>query len=235
MRKEAGSCAWKGGAHKEFAQPAPIVFLLRSHNAGPAVNAYAPAPDNAERRERQLRHCQELAELGMELARAAAREALRALSAPAEHRMPGMAAPPVCDTVEPGVLFTRVSRAVRQAILLENRILAGGFRPPQIAPAAGRPGPPQAGRRGPDHESVETLDDDLAGDANRSVPEILSEIGGQLGLTAPVPGGPIGRREPGQPAGPATQPGHRPGLRPSLRPGLRQERPAPGRPQPKPA
>ncbi len=151
----------------------------------------ATTPDEpAERRARHLRQCQELAEIGMELARAAAREALRELETPIEHRMPGMAAPPECPTPEPGILFTRLSRAVRQAILLEARIAAGAYdRPPTLShPPAHHPATqPQRNRRdSPAPEPHERLEDDLAGEHARSVPKILAGICNEFGLTAEI-------------------------------------------------
>ena len=85
--------------------------------------------------------CRELAELAMELARAAARRTLRAWQA--EEEAETAAAKPVAEapgakTPDPGLLFTRLSTAARQAITLEARIAAG---PAAFAPRSSRTAP----------------------------------------------------------------------------------------------
>ncbi len=71
--------------------------------------------------------CQELADLGMQLARAAAKRALHEAEQPADQ--------PRRKTPDPNLAFTRVSREVRQIIALEIRLTAG--------PAATRARPSQ--------------------------------------------------------------------------------------------
>jgi len=82
-------------------------------NAAAAI--IAPAPDEA-RTERQLAMLQELAEIGMRLARALEAEAL----APAEEPRP----PSPFGGGDLGLMFTRIARAVRQTVALENRVAA---------------------------------------------------------------------------------------------------------------
>lgn len=146
------------------------------------MNAIAKPETQDQRRTRQMGMCQELAELGMDLARAAQREALSELEAPIEHRMPGMGAPPTCRAEQPGVLFTKFAHAVRQAILLENRIAEG---PPQAQQAASphdsaprhrdiAPAESPHQRLVPDR--MDPLEDDLAADTHRAVPDILAAV-----------------------------------------------------------
>ena len=82
-------------------------------NAAAAI--IAPAPDEA-RTERQLAMLQELAEIGMRLARALEAEAL----APAEEPRP----PSPFGGGDLGLMFTRIARAVRQTVALETRVAA---------------------------------------------------------------------------------------------------------------
>ena len=97
----------------------------------------APAETGAERRDRQLGWLREMGELGMKMARNAATKALDP-----QPDDPGRAAP----APDPTLAFARVTRAVRQAIALENRVAAeaaprhnaaGDFAP--RAPAPSRP------------------------------------------------------------------------------------------------
>ena len=138
--------------------------------------------------------------MGMELARAAHREAMRDLEAPVEHRMPGMAKPPACRNPDPGALFTRVSRAVRQAITLETRLAAGTLQTPCGPGHFCKPHPPQAAdnsrRTAPDAatprntprigHAYERLDDECAVRDTRAIPQILAAIAQVLG-EAPHP------------------------------------------------
>jgi hypothetical protein len=77
----------------------------------------APAESRAER---HLRLLQELAEIGMDIARAVRAEALAAVdddaAAPAPSRF---------GRSDPGLVFSRIARAVRQTLALEEQIAAG--------------------------------------------------------------------------------------------------------------
>ena len=175
------------------------MFLLRSHHPNPPVrtlNAIAAivATDRAQRRTRQMAMCQRLAELGMELAEAAQREALRETQPPPPRRAPAipgmpphMADPPPFRSTTFGDLFTQIARCVRQAILLEARLDAGSFdhsaptaRTPRHEPAQSNPPrshvPGDTTRLG-----YERLENDLAADAGRSPEAILAGITGELG------------------------------------------------------
>ncbi|HWK44213.1 MAG TPA: hypothetical protein VNT30_05820, partial [Stellaceae bacterium] len=83
-----------------------------------------------ERTERHLRMLQRLAEIGMELAEAVGRQALeqaKAASEPAETpRQPGP---------DLGLVFTRISRSVRQTVALEVRIAEGPLTPRAVSAA----------------------------------------------------------------------------------------------------
>ncbi len=107
-----------------------------------------------------MRQCAEMAELGMELARAAQREALRDLEPPVKRRAPSLPGLPDFEHIphrsewwdhrDPafGELFGKLCRCVRQAILLEARIAAGTLdRPAAPAPTSG-----PADRAGPAHQ-----------------------------------------------------------------------------------
>ena len=126
----------------------------------------AEMPNGHGRDERAVRMCQELAEMGMELVRAAAEEGQRAMA---------RTRPAAVDPTEAVERFVRCSRGVRRAILLENRIDQGGYEP-----------------RSPSHREDDSgeidpgdllaEEDDLAGDECRTVPDILAEIRAELGL-----------------------------------------------------
>jgi hypothetical protein len=75
------------------------------------------APSAADRAARQMAMLRELAELGMELARALGAQALAELS-PADETPDA----PKVTTADPVLMFTRVARAVRQTVALEMRI-----------------------------------------------------------------------------------------------------------------
>jgi len=75
-----------------------------------------------DRTARQLRMCEEMAELGMNLARKAAQDAAARQSAdPAA----GDRRSTLGKTTDPATLFTRLCSAIRQAIALEARLAAG--------------------------------------------------------------------------------------------------------------
>ena len=147
------------------------------------MNAISPPQrhqDEAERAGHQLTVCRELADLAMELARAAARRTLQAWQAQeeAEPANADKAAGPARRGPNPGLLFLRFSSAVRQAIALENRIAAGAApvrakrasgpsldAPRDSPPTFGRSHrrPPGAQRRSPQHRRAYR-----AGDRRRS-------------------------------------------------------------------
>ena len=174
----------------------------------PALNAIAPIPpgtDAAERTARHLRMCQELAELGMELARAAAARALRDWATPATpaaspDENPAPEPTPqaaAAKTLDPGLLFARLSRAVRQSIALEARIAADALvshrhthrSPNDPRREILRRALHQASAGHPDHAELrrdtdERLDHELAIDPGQhiSVPELLATISEDLGI-----------------------------------------------------
>ena len=183
------------------------MFLLRSRHPQPprpALNAIPPAPDRASRRNRNLDRCEELGDLGMDLVRAAHREALRDMQPPPERTpTPGSTydhtpAPRPRDTIF-GQLFALISRCLRQTMLLEDRFAAGDMRHPgPEIPAHGEPAAPprpaaqtQADRTRicPDRLRPETLEDETRTPDNRPVPEILADIRTQF--EAATPAGPI--------------------------------------------
>ncbi len=91
-----------------------------------------PCPDEAaQRRTRHLSVCQELIDIGMKLARAAAERALdsheQAKAANTPHT------PPVRD---PDLTFNRHAAGVRQAVALEARVANNAFARPVAAAAA---------------------------------------------------------------------------------------------------
>ncbi len=97
--------------------------------------APAPTPDAAaERTAHHLAVCRELIDLGMVLTRAAAAKALQEWSVPEPQAgdppnptpEPAQPEPPATPRriADPGLLFARLSRAVRQAVALECRVAA---------------------------------------------------------------------------------------------------------------
>jgi hypothetical protein len=161
-------------------------------------------PDAAERTARHLRQLQELAELGMAMARAVAEEALH--PAPAPEAAPSEpATAPTRTRRDPGLGFARLAHSVRQTIALEARIAAERDNP---SPRPSRPPPPdprrsllrgalyaaapgphrEAGRATPGgfrREIDERIEDELAADPGGDIPihEILAAICGDLGIT----------------------------------------------------
>ena len=104
------------------------MFFFRSQPQRPAVNIITlhPPTDTDERTARHLAICRELAELAMELACAAARGTLRTWQAEdATEPAAGEEGAQTAKAADPGLLFARLSTAVRQAITLEARIAAG--------------------------------------------------------------------------------------------------------------
>ena len=189
---------------------------------GPTLNAITPIPaDRAAHQARRLATCQRLAELGMELAEATQRAALRDLQPRVEHRLPSipglpqMPSPPAYHSTALGELFATLSRCVRQALLLEARLEAGAFYPPpppRATPAEATPGTPAPSRASCPDDSTrlhyERLEDDLAADAGRAPSEILAGICQQLGQASehlPAPSPPRAAPGPRQ-AAPAPKP-----------------------------
>jgi len=142
-----------------------------------------------------MRMCQELAELGMQLARAIAAKALQDL-APPEPAQPEPAPSPK-PAADPALAFARITRAVRQCIALEAHLMAGS---PQGRPKPQRPAPDP--RRAPlqnifetvlrtnpnraelKRETNERLETQLATDpdGNISIPDIFYTIVNDLGI-----------------------------------------------------
>ena len=160
------------------------------------ITAPTLTPDQAERRARHLRQCERLGELGMELAEAAHREALCDIQPRPQRRaspFPGMAdqpAPFFPRDATYGQLFAKLSRCVRQTILLEARLAAGAYD--HYAPAPDRavhaeprqPGPPPKTYHNANdrpHLRPEQLEDESTVDAGRSAEEILVGICAELG------------------------------------------------------
>jgi len=104
--------------------------MFATNPSGPEVNIISPSQTQTaeQRTARHLRMCEEMAELGMDLARAAARQAAReaaALEAAAQHPQSGLPTPAQTrphKTTDPATLFTRLCSAVRQAIALEAKL-----------------------------------------------------------------------------------------------------------------
>ncbi len=172
------------------------------------MNALPPRtldPDAAARTARHLRQLEELAELGMAMARAVAAEALH--PAPAAEAAPSEpATTPTRTRRDPGLTFARLAHSVRQTIALEARIAAERDNP---SPRPTRPLPPDPRRSllrgalydaagpGPQREAGraaaggfrreidERIDDELAVDPGGDIPvhEILAAICGDLGIS----------------------------------------------------
>jgi hypothetical protein len=86
-----------------------------------------PAPDDPEgraaaRTQRQLAMLQELAEIGMQIARAVRAEALARVEAAAED---APVRPSPFGRGDLGLIFSRIAKAVRQTLALETRIAEG--------------------------------------------------------------------------------------------------------------
>ena len=111
------------------------------------MNALTPIAiqSQEERTARQLSACQELAELGMQLARIAAQKALRDWQAE-EAAQPGETPRATTRSADPSLTFVRLSLAVRQAITLEAQIAAG---PEAFLRPASRSAPPRRHPAGP--------------------------------------------------------------------------------------
>ncbi|HEX4261970.1 MAG TPA: hypothetical protein VHY76_12810, partial [Acetobacteraceae bacterium] len=106
------------------------------------MNAIPPTPPEetaAERTARHLAMLRELAGIGMALARALGEQALAALAPPAPETPEPAPAPAPPSRTDPGLAFARVTRAVRQTIALEARIVADRDAPPRPRHPDGRP------------------------------------------------------------------------------------------------
>ena len=102
------------------------MFFFRSEPPErPALDTTTPCESQsaAERTARHLAMCQELADLGMQLTRAAAAKALRDAEAASAAAPP--AATPRARSPDPTLAFARLSREVRQIITLECHLAAG--------------------------------------------------------------------------------------------------------------
>jgi hypothetical protein len=121
------------------------------------VAAQTRPEEAADRTTRHLRMCAELADLGMQLARAAAVRALAGASEPevppTDSRPPSPTEPapatapraattyfraptlkaPTCKPIDPALLFTRLAACVRASIALEARLTAGTPRTASLA------------------------------------------------------------------------------------------------------
>ncbi|HEX4262559.1 MAG TPA: hypothetical protein VHY76_15790, partial [Acetobacteraceae bacterium] len=161
--------------------------------------------DPAERRARHLRQLEELAELGMEMARAVAEAALH----PPPAADPAAPAAPAHTPkrTDPGLVFARLAHSVRQTIALEARIAAGtetrtfGRPPPPPDPrrallrealhgaaeprSGPRSGPGRADASGFRREIDERIDDELAADpaGDIAIEDLLVIIARDLGVT----------------------------------------------------
>ncbi len=136
------------------------MFSSRSHappQSPHTLNALAPTAEPA-RKARHLAMAQELAELGMGLARSAAARATTLFAeeaaapppdpAEAPEPPPVTAAVPLTPAQSHAFTFARLSNAIRQAIALEARIAADAFapRPAAAARAPAQPRRPDARR-----------------------------------------------------------------------------------------
>lgn len=161
-----------------------------------------PADDHAEFKAWQTGMIRELAELSMNLARAAAHRAAQDLAEPPEPSEPASKPAsrlPSKPRTDHALTFTRLARAVREAIAVENRIRSDDAppRPAAPRPAAPRPvpprrAPPPADRRRPLlrralHQAAEAEPDRAA--RNRLRRDIDERIEHELGadLTHDVP------------------------------------------------
>ena len=98
----------------------------------------AEVAEGAERRERHLRMLRELGEIGMTLARAVGQRALEEAKALDQAGAEASSAEPAARKSGPdlALVFTRLSRSVRQTLALEQRIAEGKLTPvPRPIPA----------------------------------------------------------------------------------------------------
>jgi hypothetical protein len=117
------------GVAKKLAYPRPSVFLFCSDSEiGPGqLNAISPAaapPPAIELSQTDLDMLQELASLTMQLARLAAREALEEPAGQPDQATE----PPRRRRADPRLVFLRLSRTVRDIIILKTQLAAGTLR-----------------------------------------------------------------------------------------------------------
>jgi hypothetical protein len=166
------------------------------------LNAISPCqpPQADERTSRHLRLCAELADLAMQLARAAA---ARTLADWAEPEAPATAPPGAAGTAspkqtDPAILFTRFAAVVRDCVALEARIAAGAAPTPRAASLVLRADPRRAPLREafrhatikhPDHADLlrattTRLDEHLAADTEQTTapPHLFATICTELGI-----------------------------------------------------
>ncbi len=170
------------------------------------LNAVTPLAEPAEaaqaarRKSRHLAQCEELAELGLSMAR---HTAAIALAQPIPEPTPEPTPAPIAQQPNHAIAFARLACAVRHAITLEARIAADAFQP--RAPAARahyrptRPDPRRAPLRQAVHDAVRTdpdrarirraldthIEDELAADTAQETPlwDILEATCEAFGLT----------------------------------------------------
>jgi len=151
------------------------VFLLCSLTKGAALSS--PANHDADWIERCAHICEQLAERGMELAEEAAAKAKQAFAF-------GTTAEQKTHTL----LFTRLSRVVRQAIALEIRLRNGQVVRATPAPLT-RPTPlPPSPKTPSGQPPCERLDANFAHLSDDEIPSLLQAIGAELGVTVEIPG-----------------------------------------------
>ncbi len=103
----------------------PCSTYVPQHPKAATLNATTPpCPDEAQRRTRHLSVCQELIDLGMKLARAAAERALYAHEQATAASTQASQTPPPRD---PDLTFSRLAAGVRQAVTLEARLASNAF------------------------------------------------------------------------------------------------------------
>ena len=238
-------CSFLHPQTKPFAQLRPFVIYpipSSTNQPRPTLNAIharprtSRIPDNdAERRTRHLCVCQELIELGMTLARAAAEHALQDMAAPPPSQtIPGSAAAALAEAdarlrhraPDYGLVFARISRAVRQTVALEAHIAAARPTPAAPDPRRARLGAAlrQATAIHPNRtalrrEAVERLDCALAADPTAAIPidDMLKAICQALGVTLAEP--PAQPQTPAKPHTTAQSPRPRPARSPPPTPG----------------
>ena len=161
-----------------------------------------PTPnDPAERKTRQLAQSREVQELTMRLIRKSAARAEQALDAPAPTPDPEA---PRARTPDPVLEFVRLTRALNQTMVIENRIANDDFAPKiryrstQSAPTPARNDPRrpllrqacyQATQRHPDRarrrrEIEESIDHHLAADPDQTLQaiDILQAVSEEIDL-----------------------------------------------------
>jgi hypothetical protein len=116
-----------------------VLFMNTSppatHPAGTSADPIGPCQDRSDRTEQHLRILAELAEIGMDLARAVRQQAL-GQAVPQQTEDP-QAEAPQADAPEPvgggdlALVFSHIARAVRQTAALEAKIAEGRH---QISP-----------------------------------------------------------------------------------------------------